>query len=276
MSQTPQPSGVDLARVALQAAREAAKKNGARTAKSKPRPARTVRRDGRAPMGLGEAFTALMAERGWDIPAAGASLCERWAALAPDLADHVAAVSYDAERGELTLRPDSTTWATKARLEASRIVADANRSARTEAVRTVRVLSPGPLPSPSAAADPDPVRIPVPQGPVRTRESAAAGYRRALEAHQQVHTQRPADPAIAAAVERQSRVLREASRRAFPEREAARDDQPAPIDAVRAQRRRDAETVRRSALHRARGERAGVAQLPAQVQKATFPLDQTG
>ncbi|MET8751346.1 DciA family protein [Streptomyces sp. NPDC004667] len=67
-------------------------------------------------------------------------MCERWAALAPDLADHVAAVSYDAERGELTLRPDSTTWATKARLEASRIVADANRSAHTGAVRTVRVL----------------------------------------------------------------------------------------------------------------------------------------
>ncbi|MFF1779857.1 DciA family protein [Streptomyces virginiae] len=174
MSQTPPPSGVDLARVALRAAREAAKRNGARTAKSKSRPARTVRRDGRAPMGLGEAFTALMAERGWDLPAAGAGLCERWAALAPDLAEHVAAVGYDAERGELRLRPDSTTWATKARLEAPRIIADANRSARTDAVRTVRVLSPGPLPAPSAAADRDPVRTLVPKGPVRTRETAAA------------------------------------------------------------------------------------------------------
>ncbi|MEU6300007.1 hypothetical protein [Streptomyces erythrochromogenes] len=73
MSQTLQPSGVDLARVALRAAREAAKKTGTRTAKSKPRPARPVRRDSRTPMGLGEAFTALIAERGWEIPAAGAS-----------------------------------------------------------------------------------------------------------------------------------------------------------------------------------------------------------
>ncbi|MFB7467282.1 DciA family protein [Streptomyces sp. NPDC056224] len=217
---------------------------------------RTVRRDSRAPMGLGEAFTVLMAERGWDIPAAGAGLCERWAALAPHLADHVAAVDYDAERGELTLRPDSTAWATKARLEASRIIADANRSARTDAVRTVRVLSPGALPAPSAAADPDPVRTPVPQGPVRTREAAAAGYRRALESHQQVHTRRQPDPAIADAVERQDRVLREASRCAFPEAEAARDDQPTPIDAALAQRRRDAEAVRLRALHRARAERA--------------------
>ncbi|WP_406739555.1 hypothetical protein OG365_40515 (plasmid) [Streptomyces sp. NBC_00853] len=43
MSQTHEISGVDLARVALRAAREAAKKNGARTPKSKPRLARTVR-----------------------------------------------------------------------------------------------------------------------------------------------------------------------------------------------------------------------------------------
>ncbi|WP_329202840.1 MULTISPECIES: DciA family protein [unclassified Streptomyces] len=276
MSQSAEPSGVDLARVALRAAREAAKKTGARTAKNKPRLTRTVRRDGRAPMGLGEAFTALMAERGWETPTAGAGLCERWAVLAPDLAEHVAAVGYDAERGELTLRPDSTAWATKARLEASRIITDANRSARTDAVCTVRVLSPGPLPAPIAAAEPVPGSAPVVQGPVRTRETATAGYRRALEAHQQAHTQRQPDPATAAAVGRQNRVLREASRHAFPEPEAVRVDQPAPVDAVLVQRRRDAEAVRLRALHRARAERAGLAQLPAQVPRATYSLDQTG
>lgn len=75
MSQSAEPSGVDLARVALRAAREAAKKTGARTAKNKPRLTRTVRRDGRAPMGLGEAFTALMAERGWETPTKPAPGC---------------------------------------------------------------------------------------------------------------------------------------------------------------------------------------------------------
>ncbi|MFE9222727.1 DciA family protein [Streptomyces lavendulae] len=213
MSQSAELSGVDLARVALRAAREAAKKNGTRTTKNKLRGTRTVQRDGRALMGLSEAFTALMAERGWESLAAGARLCERWTALAPDLAEHVAAVGYDEERGELTLRPDSTTWATKARLEALRIIADANRAARTEAVRTVHVLSPGSLPAPRAAAAPEPVRTSVPRGPVRTRETAAASYRRALEAHQQAHTQQQPDRAIADAVERQNRVLREASHR---------------------------------------------------------------
>ncbi|MFD7785406.1 DciA family protein [Streptomyces nojiriensis] len=188
MSQTTQPSGVDLARVVLRAAREAAKKNGSRTPKDKQQVPRAVRRDGRAPMGLAETFTALMADRGWELPTAGAGLCERWAALAPDLAEHVAAVGYDAPRGELKLRPDSTAWAAKARLEVPRLIADANRSARTEAVRTVRVLPPGPLPVPSTAADPEPVKTSVPQGLVRTRETATASSWRALEAHQQAQT----------------------------------------------------------------------------------------
>ncbi|MFJ9551759.1 DciA family protein [Streptomyces erythrochromogenes] len=53
------------------------------------------------------------------------------------LAHHVAAVGYDAERGELTLRPDSTIWATKTRHEAPRIIADANGPcASTRSVRS--------------------------------------------------------------------------------------------------------------------------------------------
>ncbi|WP_329405976.1 hypothetical protein OG802_34900 [Streptomyces sp. NBC_00704] len=36
------------------------------------------------------------------LPAAGATLRERWAAIAPELAGHVAAVSYDADSGWLT------------------------------------------------------------------------------------------------------------------------------------------------------------------------------
>ncbi|MER7048395.1 hypothetical protein [Streptomyces jumonjinensis] len=45
-------SGVDLARQAMVAAREAAKKNGAaRTAKPKRRTVTLVRRDGREPLG---------------------------------------------------------------------------------------------------------------------------------------------------------------------------------------------------------------------------------
>ncbi|MGW1189290.1 hypothetical protein [Streptomyces sp. NPDC002559] len=101
-------SGVDLARDVLQAAMEAARANGGgRKAKSKPRLVCTVRRDGREPMGLGAAIGALVTGRAWELPAAGATLCERWAAIAPELAGHVAAVSYDADSGQLTVCPES-------------------------------------------------------------------------------------------------------------------------------------------------------------------------
>ncbi|MER7050297.1 DUF721 domain-containing protein [Streptomyces jumonjinensis] len=76
--------GVDLARVALRAAMEAARKNGsAPKVKKKPRTGTAVRRDGREPMGLGAAIGALIAERAWEFPAAGGALRERWAAIAP-------------------------------------------------------------------------------------------------------------------------------------------------------------------------------------------------
>ncbi|MER8116036.1 DciA family protein [Streptomyces sp. NPDC094031] len=111
-------SGVDLARVALRAAMEAARANGGGwKTKVKLRIVRTVRRDGREPLGLGAAIGALVTERAWELPAADATLRERWAALAPELAGHPAAVSYDADSGQLTVCPELSAWATKARLE---------------------------------------------------------------------------------------------------------------------------------------------------------------
>ncbi|MFD8614639.1 DciA family protein [Streptomyces sp. NPDC059631] len=77
---------------------------------------RTVRRDGREPMGMGAAIGALVTERAWELPAAEATLRERWAAIVPELAGHVAAVSYAPGSGRLTICPESAAGATKARL----------------------------------------------------------------------------------------------------------------------------------------------------------------
>ncbi|MEU3353059.1 DUF721 domain-containing protein [Streptomyces sp. NPDC037389] len=129
------------------AAREMAKNGGGRAAKPQRR-ARAVRRDGREPTGLGEAFTGLVTEQTWELPVVGGSLRERWAAIAPDLAGYIAAVGFDAQTGQLTLRPESAAWAAKARLEQLRIIRDANEAAGRLIVRTVRVLAPALLPSP--------------------------------------------------------------------------------------------------------------------------------
>nr|WP_240964109.1 DUF721 domain-containing protein [Streptomyces sp. C1-2] len=99
-------------------------------------------------MGLGAAIGALVTERAWELPAAGATLRERWAAIAPELAGHVAAVSYDADSGRLTVCPKSSAWATKARLEQTRIIAAANKAAGRTVVNSLRVLPPGAVPRP--------------------------------------------------------------------------------------------------------------------------------
>ncbi|MGW1734265.1 DciA family protein [Streptomyces sp. NPDC001999] len=251
-------SGVDLARVALRSAMEQARKNGAgQKTKKKPRPVRTVRRDGREPMGLGAAIDALVTERAWELPAAGASLRQRWAAIAPDLAGHVAAVGFDSDSGRLTVCPESSAWATKARLEQTRVIAAANKAAGRAVVRALRILPPGTVPGPGPAdvAPEDPAPA-APTGPAKTRETACEGYRRALAAHQAVAAPCRVDPGIAEAVERQNRAMRELSRRAFPEPEATPDDQPSLIEGARAHRCRKVAATYTAALRRVRAERA--------------------
>jgi hypothetical protein len=64
------------------------------------------------------------------------------------------------------------------------------------------------------------------------------------------------DPGIAEAVERQTRTMRELSRRAFPETDVVADDAPAPIEQAHTQRRREADVSHAAALRRACAERA--------------------
>lgn len=109
-----------------------------------------------------------------------------------------------------------------------------------------------PVPEP---ADVDPEPATAPAGPPRTRETASAGYRRALAAHQEAAPPSRVDPHIAEAVERQTAAMRELSRRAFPEPDVVSDGAPASIEQVRAERRRQADVSRAAALRRARAEK---------------------
>ena len=91
---------------------------------------------------------------------------------------------------------------------------------------------------------------------MKTRELASEGYRQALAAHQEARPVSRVDPAIAEAVKRQNKAMRELSRRAFPDLDVVPDDAPAAIDAARARRRRQAAATEAAALRRARAERA--------------------
>ncbi|MFD4756356.1 DciA family protein [Streptomyces sp. NPDC058426] len=232
-------SGADLARVALRAALEEARKNGAgRPAPRTPGPSRTAsRRGGREPVGLGAALQALLAERAWELPAAGATLRERWAVIAPDLAENVAAVGYDANTGRLTLSPRTPLWATETRLRQAQIIEAANASAGRTVVHTVRVLTPGtgPTPAPAASAGGGPTA----PAPVQARENASPGYHQALGAHQQAAPAERVDHGVLEADRRADEALQPAARR----------------EDVDAQRRTGAE-IEAAARRRARADRA--------------------
>ncbi|MER5771959.1 DUF721 domain-containing protein [Streptomyces sp. NPDC001985] len=147
----PEPSGVDLARVALRAAKEQARARGA--AAQEKRQARRggglrsgARADGRDPLALGAAINRLITERGWETPAAVGGVMGRWPQIVgDDLANHCVPLRYDEDPGErvLTVQCDSTAWATQLRLLAPRLVARLNEDLGHGTVRVIKVLGPG-------------------------------------------------------------------------------------------------------------------------------------
>ncbi|MFD5398594.1 DciA family protein [Streptomyces sp. NPDC127097] len=254
-------SGVDLARVALHSAREAAKKRGENaTPRTRRREVATRRGvDGRDPQGFGSVLQRLMADRAWDLPAAGGSILDRWpdiaAAIAPQLPHNVAATAFHAETGQLDLQPASPAYATQLRLITPRIIIAANQATGTTTVRRVRVLPIGNLPTPTTAtqapATAKPAEPPRPAEPTQPSD----GFRQALAAHRAAWSGQPVDPALQEAIEQQTLALRRMSARAFPETRPQPEDLPQPIEASRSHRRREAATTRAAALHRARTER---------------------
>ncbi|MEU9581388.1 DUF721 domain-containing protein [Streptomyces chilikensis] len=160
-----QPSGVDLARVALRAAREQARARGeaARQGKGAGTGRRGVRPgsrgDGRDPMALGAAINRLVAERGWERPAAVGGVVGRWPQIVgDDVANHCVPERYDEDERVLVVRCDSSAWAANLRLLAPQLVARLNGDLGHGAVRVIKVLGPagavrpryGPLRAPGA------------------------------------------------------------------------------------------------------------------------------
>lgn len=143
-----EPSGVDLARVALRAAREAARARG--DAVQQKKQARRgglrsgARADGRDPMALGSAINRLITERGWETPAAVGGVMGRWPQIVgEDVAKHCVPERYDEDERVLVVRCDSTAWATNLRLLAPTLVARLNEDLGHGSVRMIKVQGPG-------------------------------------------------------------------------------------------------------------------------------------
>ncbi|MGW0665333.1 DciA family protein [Streptodolium elevatio] len=203
---TPGTSGIDLARVALRAARAAAAQSAGRPALA-PRARQARRSDGRDPLGLAAVIEGLVAARAWQAPAAGAGILADWERIAPNLAGHVQAAAFDPATGRLDLRPDSASWATHLRLQTPALLRRIADHTGTTTVRTIRVLAPAARTSSAGPIAVDDTDIaPAPTPPAARREPLA-GYREAVAAHRAAVPEQQLAPGVWAAIERQDQAL---------------------------------------------------------------------
>ncbi|MCL6293193.1 DciA family protein [Streptomyces sp. 43Y-GA-1] len=268
-------SGVDLARQALLAARETARKNGATAKKPKRRTTTAVRRDGREPLGLGSAIGMMMTESGMAAPAAGGNVLAGFdtilAAVVPELAGRVTAVAFDAETGRLDVAPDIPAAGTQLRWSAPKLVAAANERVQGANVRALHVLAPAPVKAGPATAAAEPAPQPTKPAAPMQRLDPPEGYRAAIAAHRATWTRQHARPEIQAAANRQLRDRLREPEEAFADGRQALDELRARATAQ--QRFRPSDISRARALQRLAAERAGLATItPAAVPRR---LDRT-
>ncbi|GGZ82472.1 DciA family protein [Streptomyces rubiginosohelvolus] len=223
---TDQPaSGADLARLALQAARAAAKTRP--TNKPRLRTARPIRGERRDPADLGNVLGQLTTELGWQTGMNGGNILERWPELCPQYVDRIEPVHFDPQAGRLDLRPASPAYATQLRLLGGQLCKQINDKLGENLVRSIRVLPVGPVtakPAPAAAA----TARPAVERPVNTRDNACDGYKATLAGIRRLELPRE-DPRVASAREEQIRTAaREPEDKFAPVVAAAEEDVAGP------------------------------------------------
>ncbi len=133
--------GIDLARSALADARAAARERARTPGKATRRRVESRSGDAREPQLIGDALSGLIADRGWEIPAAVGNAIDRWAEIVgEDIAAHAEPLSF--EGGVLAVQASSTAWATQLRLLASEIVRRLNTELGHGTVTRIDVKAP--------------------------------------------------------------------------------------------------------------------------------------
>lgn len=97
--------------------------------------------DERDPKAIGDVVDRMATEHGWDDDLAVHGVVARWPQIVgPDIGGHVEPLSYD--EGVLTVRADSTAWATQMRMLAAQIVKRLNEEIGDGTVQRIAVLGP--------------------------------------------------------------------------------------------------------------------------------------
>src|SRR5699024_3388390 len=142
------PSIEDAASTALARARAMAASKGLRPG-MKPRPRRRRPHPGtplkgsrgRDPMTIGDQVERLVDNRGWQVDVAAGSVMGRWDEIVGrDVAEHCQPVTF--EDGVLSVRADSTAWATQIRLLSSSLLGRIGAAVGPDVVHELRVHGP--------------------------------------------------------------------------------------------------------------------------------------
>lgn len=138
------PEGLDLARIVAEGVRRGHDTSPLPPPKQrKPRKTRPdkPRSSDRDPKLLGEAIDDLVTDRGWSTEVTVHAMLGRWPALVgPQNADHSVPEAF--RDGVLTIRADSTAWATNLRFIAPQIVAILNDKLGDGTVTRVQIVGP--------------------------------------------------------------------------------------------------------------------------------------
>jgi predicted nucleic acid-binding Zn ribbon protein len=136
----------EAAAAALARARAAAKAKGLRPGlrprrRDKDVPVGERSSAGRDPKLLGDQLDQFVTERGWVGDVAVGAVIGRWSQIVgPEIAPHCAPLDF--VDGVLTVRADSTAWATQLRYLAPRLVAMLNEQLGDGTVTRIKVLGP--------------------------------------------------------------------------------------------------------------------------------------
>ncbi len=135
------PTGLDLARSIADAVSRSAPLPQPRVAKPKPRRRPSGRRVRDDPTAVGDALGALIAERGWSTEVSVHALLGRWPSLVgAAVAEHSVPESFMA--GVVTVRADSTAWASQLRLMTPQLLAKLNSALGEGTIRRIAVKGP--------------------------------------------------------------------------------------------------------------------------------------
>lgn len=149
--ESPPLRGPELARAVLDAARVRRQQTGTGGGRRRTTGAaggRTARRtwsgpgpDPRDPQPFGAALAKLLKDRGWQRPAAEATVFGRWEeVVGAELAQHCRPVKL--EGGELTIEAESTAWATQLRLLAGSMLKQISAKVGHNVVTRLRIHGP--------------------------------------------------------------------------------------------------------------------------------------